>query len=229
VWKITGARGSEQKRNSYTKSTFQSLVQAIIPPTPGFTESLGTVQVAGALELDVYEYAIWVLDHSIAIPAKVPLNLVTRSMSKATAELLDVAATQLIRTKQIHYPLNVYAFPEGGPFTKLWPVDRLRALSLLERLEINLENLNPPYKNNPGLIRNMMDVLNQLTMFGHYSEWIAYGTTRLFSPEYRRIEYFPYGWIQSQYPGPSFGYRDFRGFLAVIKHKKGKDEWRVRT
>lgn len=204
----------------YTLSTFQALVQAIIPATPYFSKPF---QTAGALELRAYEYVIWIMDHSIALPVEKQLNLVNNSMSKATAELLDSGAAQLIRTGQIQDPLNVYAFPGGGPFTALSSIDRLRAISLIERLEINLENLNLPYQNNPGLIRNMMDVLNQLTQFGLYSEWPAYGTTRLFSPEYRRVEYFPPGWIQTQYPGPSFGYRDFRGFLASIPQKKVKD------
>ena len=160
----------------------------------------------------------------MASQVKEQLNLVdSRSMSKATAELLDVGAAQLIQTGQIQYPLSVNIFPGGGPFSTLSPIDRLRTITLIERLEINLENLRIPYKNNPSLVRNMMDVLNQLSTFGHYSEWTAYGTTRLFSPEYRRVEYFPHGWFQTLYPGPSFGYRDFRGFLATIQHKKVND------
>ncbi|MDM5328948.1 hypothetical protein [Neobacillus sp. CF12] len=179
--------------------------------------------MAGAQELDVYEYVIWILDHSIALPVKEQLNLVNGFMSRSTAELLDVGAAQLIKTSQNLYPLNVTIFPCGGPFSALSPIDRLRAITLIERLDIDLEKLNTPYKNNPGLVRNMMDVLNELSMFGHYSEWTAYGTTRLFSPEFRRVEYFPSGWFQTDYPGPSFGYRDFRGYLAIIQHKKVND------
>jgi hypothetical protein len=224
VWKITEPNGSERTINRYIKSTFQALVQAIIPPHCRYINSIGTVQIAGALELQVYEYVIWILENSIALPVKVKLNLVgSRSMSKATAKLLDVGAAQLIQTGQILYPLHVNAFPGGGLFAALSQVDRLRAITLIERLKINLETLSIPYKNNPGLVRNMMDVLNELPMFGQYSEWTGYGTTRLFSPEYRRVEYFPQGWFQTQYPGPSFGYRDFRGFLAIIQHKKVND------
>lgn len=224
MWGITDSRGSERTINLYIKSTFQSLVQAIIPPHFRYKDSLRPVQVAGALELHVYEYVIWILEHSIALPVKAQLNLVDRrSMSKATAELLDVGAAQLIQTRQLLFPLNVNTFPGGGPFSALSPIDRLRAINLIERLEINLENLSIPYKNNPGLVRIMMDGLNELAMFGQYSEWTAYGTTRLFSPEYRRVDYLPTGWFQTQYPGPSFGYRDFRGFIAIIEHKKVND------
>ena len=221
--------GIERTKNQYIKSTFQALVQAIIPPHFRYN-SKGTIQVAGALELDVYEYIIWILDHSIAPSVKAQLNLADgRSMSKATAELLDAGATQLIRAGQIQYPLNVLTFAGGGPFSALSPIDRLRAITHIERLEINLETLRIPYKNNPELVRIMIDALNELPMFGQYSEWTAYGTTRLYSPEYRRVEYFPHGWFQTQYPGPSFGYRDFRGFLAIIRHKKVNNEWPNRT
>lgn len=220
---MLGISEGEQSLNCYIRSTFQALVHAIIPPHLRYKDLLGTLQVAGAQELHVYEYVIWILEHSIALPVKEQLNLVNGSMPKSTAELLDVGAVQLIRTGQNRYPLNVTEFPGGGPFSALSSIDRLMAITLLERLDINLENLSIPYKNNPGLVRSMMDVLNQLPSFGHYSEWTAYGTTRLFSPEYRRVEFFPFGWFQTQYPGPSFGYRDFRGFLAIIQHKKVED------
>lgn len=221
--KITVPSRSERNLNRYIRSTFQALVHAIIPPHLRYKNCLGTVQVAGALELHVYEYVIWILDHSITRPVKEQLKLVNGSMSKATAELLDAGAVQLIQKGQLLFPLNVTAFPYGGPFSALSPIDRLRAITLIEQLDINLEDLSIPYKNNPGLVRNMMDVLNELPLFGQYSEWTAYGTTRLFSPENRRVEHFPLGWFQTGYPGPSFGYRDFRGFLAAYKHKKVDD------
>jgi hypothetical protein len=215
-----GISEGERTLDRYIRSTFQALVDAIIPPHLKYKDYLGTVQVTGAQKLHVYEYVIWILDHSIALPVKEQLNLVNGSMSKPTAELLDLGAAHLIQTGQSLYPLNVTVFPHGGPFSALSKVDRLRAITLIERLDIKLENLSIPYKNNPELVRNMMDVLNELPLFGHYSEWTAYGTTRLFSPEFRRVEHFPLGWFQTGYPGPSFGYRDFRGFLATFKHKK---------
>jgi hypothetical protein len=220
---MLGISEGERSLNPYIKSTFQALVHAIFPSNFKYKDLLGSVQVAGAQELHVYEYVIWILEHSIALQVKEQLNLVNDSMPKSTAELLDAGAAQLIHTGQILYPLNVTIFPCGGPFSALSPLDRLRAITLIERLDINLENLSIPYKNNPGLIRNMMDVLNQLPSFGHYSEWTAYGTTRLLSPENRRVEHFPLGWFQTGYPGPSFGYRDFRGFLVTFKHKKVDD------
>lgn len=157
-----GISEGERTLNRYIRSTFQALVEAIIPPHLKYKDYLGTAQVAGAQKLHVYEYVIWILDHSIALPVKEQLNLVNGAMSKPTAELLDLGAAHLVQTGQILYPLNVTVFPNGGPFSALSKVDRLRAITLIERLDINLENLSIPYKNNPELVRIMMDVLNEL-------------------------------------------------------------------
>jgi hypothetical protein len=221
VSKISRARKNNKICDLHTSSTFQALVHSIIPHTPNPPATLGDVQVLEALNLNIYKYIIWELDYSLTIPLKLQLNLINTSLSKSTAQLLDAAATQLIQTGKAKCTLNVWAFPGGGPFAALFRSDRLRAITLLEQLEIDLSSLPAPYQNNPGLIRNMMDALNQLTLFGYYSEWTAYGTTRLFPPDSRRIEYFPIGWVESKYPGPAFGYRDFRGFLLTFRHKRG--------
>lgn len=206
----------------HTRATFQALVDTIIPYTPNPYGKLGDVQVLGALNFNIYEYIIWELDHSIPIPIEQKMNLSNTSLSKSTAQLLDAGATQLIQTGKAKCPLNVWAFPGGGSFAVLSRSDRVRAITLLERLEMDLSNLPAPYQNNPGLIRNMMDSIHQLTLFGFYSEWAAYGTTRLLPPDYRRIEYFPISWVQSKYPGPAFGYRDYRGTLLNFPRKRGK-------
>ncbi|MED4226947.1 hypothetical protein [Neobacillus cucumis] len=213
-----GTKGSDRTTNCYIRSTFQSLVQAIIPPNPLTAKP---VQVPGALEMKVYEYVIWILNHSISPFVKTKIN--TKSMARSTAELLDIGATQLIQTGQNVYPPQINYSKCRGPFSHLSLIDRLQSITLIERLEVNLEILSPPYQNNPALVCSMMDSINQLTLIGFYSEWAGYGTTRLFTPEFRRVEHFPLGWLQSNYPGPSFAYRDFRGFLALMPDEKGKD------
>lgn len=218
--KISQAGADNGLFDLHTRATFQALVHAIIPDAFWIAIS-GVIQRIGILDLKVYEYIIWTLDHSLTIPIKQQLNLIHTSMSKSTAQLLDAAATQLVWSGQVKYPLDVCTFLGGGSFAALLRGDRLRVLALLDGLKIDLGSLPVPYQNNPGLIRNMMDVLNQLTMFGFYSEWSAYGTTRLLPPDYRRMECFPIGWIQAGYPGPAFGYRDFRGFLVDFPHKEG--------
>jgi hypothetical protein len=221
VGRISRAGENDRISDLHTLATFQALVDSIIPHTPNPSATFGDVQVLGALNLSVYEYIIWDLDYSLPIPIEQQMNLINKTLSKSTAQLLDAAATQLIKTGKAKCPLNVWAFPGGGPFAALSRNDRLRAITLLEQLEMDLSSLDVPYQNNPGLIRNLIDAIHQLTLFGFYSEWPAYGTTKLFLPDYRQIEYFPIGWFQSNYPGPAFGYRDFRGFLVTEPHKRG--------
>ncbi|OAS86853.1 MULTISPECIES: hypothetical protein [Metabacillus] len=203
-----------------TRTTFRALVQMIIQPIEYIASTRGAVQVEDAVLVKVYEYVIWTLDHSLAYTTEEQLNLNNSSMSTATARLLNTAAAYLIQSGQAKCPLDMRVFTKRTPFTYLSRSDRLRVITLLDCLDINLASLPTPYTNNPGLIRNMMDVLNQLTLFGYYSEWTAYGTTRFLPPDNRRLEYFPIGWCQSNYPGVAFGYRDLRGFLLKYPHKR---------
>ncbi|MFP9127985.1 hypothetical protein [Niallia sp. BSM11] len=204
--------------DAHTKSTFQAFVQAVIPPQAYYLPNSTSFIKPGAFELQVYEYLMQILNQSM--PLKVKKQLMIASMAKSTAELLDSGAVYLVQSQKNIYPLCCNTFPEGGPYTLLAPLDRLNAISYIERLEINPVNLKPPYDNNPGLIQNIVDVLHQLTFFGFYSEWTGYGSTTFLPPENRQMEYFPVAWHRAGYPGPAYAYRDFRGFLALMPHKK---------
>lgn len=67
--------------------------------------------------------------------------------------------------------------------------DRIRTLSALENLNIDLYVLPSPFQNNAGLVKNVTDALNRFSMLGYYSEWPAYGSTRLRPPSERRLEF----------------------------------------
>ena len=207
-----------EKSETYIKATFHSLVQAVVPPQKIHLNNDTSYIKPGAFELKIYDYLLQILNRSI--PEMVKKQLKVESLAKSTAELLDNGAVFLIHSKKNLYPICCNGFPGGGPFTLLAPLDRLRAISCIERLEINKGDLSPPYENNKGLILNVMDVLHQLTFFGFYSEWTGYGSTALLTPESRQLEYFPVGWSQACYPGPAYAYRDFRGFLAFMPNKK---------
>jgi hypothetical protein len=157
----------------------------------------------------INEYVIVVLDQTLPSTMNQGGNI---PFSKSTANLLDVAAFQLLWTGKTECFYDTCAFPMKGIFANLKRSDRLKAIDLLESLEIPLESLPEPFTKNPGLTQSMKNTLTQLTLFGYYSEWTGYGSTRLDRPEFRCIEYFPIGWIQTNYPGPAFGYRNMRGF-----------------
>jgi hypothetical protein len=161
-----------------------------------------------------YEYVIAVLNQSLPSPMKQGGN---PPFSKSTANLLDLAAFQLTRKGNATCFYHTYPFPWKWIFANLKRFERLMAIDMLERLEVPLGSLPEPFTNNPGLTQSMKNTLTQLTLLGYYSEWPGYGSTRLERPDFRCIEYFPIGWIQTNYPGPAFGYRNIRGLFLQKK------------
>lgn len=192
---------NNQNSNSllHTQDTFRAFVDAIVPRTPGLAEEYGRIQYFGALDSGIEEYLIMSLNNYY-IPLAAP-----------TAEMLDIAAEQLVMMQGNESELDFSLFPGGGTFAALSPNDRFRALTLLEQLQVNLSTLPIPFQENPGFVLYILLELNRSTMMGYYSEWSGYGSTRLDEPNQRILEYFPLDWEQVGYPGPSLGYRALRG------------------
>lgn len=181
----------------YTNEIFKAFVDVIIPRTPRLAEEFGKVQYFGALDLYVNEYIIMSLNHYY-IPIAQP-----------TAEMLDIAATQLVYNLA-YSGLESSQFAGGRTFVSLTPRNRFRALALLEQLQVNLAILPVPFQDNPEFVRSITGALNRFTLMGYYSEWYGYGSTRLETPNLRKLEYYPLSWKQVGYPGPSLGYRALR-------------------
>jgi hypothetical protein len=200
-------------------ATFRALVEAIVPNTPNLVASNGIDQSAGAVDLHVHEYMIWELDHSLSLVLGFYLTVVP--LSGATAGLLNAGAMQLVARGMAQHSPN-YTVWSVSPFSALSPADRIRTLAMLEQLNVDLGVLPPPYKDDGGLVRYMVDFLNRQTMFGNYSEWSAYGTTRLATPTMRRLEYFPISWKQVGYPGVVPGYRALMGYPLKIERRGGE-------
>src|SRR5699024_10330945 len=133
----------------------------------------------------VHDYIIYGLDHQITIQKQ--LSQKTIPLSKPTAQILDAAAEQLVYANLMQAAAQSY-LPGGGMFSCLSRKDRLRVLTALENIELDLYSLPSSYQNNAGLIKYMTDALNRLAMFGYYFEWPTYGSTRLYPPSYRRLE-----------------------------------------
>lgn len=194
-----------------TKVTFQALVDAIIPFTPEIAIQLGQNQAAGGLNEHIDEYIIWSLDHYIDY--HILPDTINFPLSVITASMLNLAAHQFVVEVGNTVPLNL-SLPYGGIFAALSREDRVRVISLLEQPGLDLSYLPFPYRNNPTLLQSIIENLNRMIVFGYYSEWSGYGTTRLASPNDRKLECFPLSWKQIRYPGRSIGYRDFRGYLV---------------
>jgi hypothetical protein len=183
----------------HTHATFMALVDVMIPST------------LGALDLRLDDYLVWTLDQYVSIQGE--WGVKNARLSSQTARLLDSSANQLIFFGRLTGSIDYSTFPDGGPFAALSPDDRLEAITLLENLQVDLEFLPSPFRNNAGLLKNVVTALHQMVLFGYYSEWFSLGATRLAYPENHRFERKPFIWEVLNYPGPSFGYRAVRGFL----------------
>lgn len=177
----------------HTHATFKALVDAVVPRTPVLAEEYGQIQLYGAIDSRVNEYMIASLDNYYYI-----------SMAKRVAELLDVAAEQLTFINRNNKPLDDSMFPEGGTFAALAPSDRILALNLLEQLN-DTSDLPVPFQDGPGILHTILSILNRFITMGYYSEWSV--STHPEPSNQPKIEYFPLGWKQAGYPGPSLGYR----------------------
>lgn len=184
----------------HTIATFQALVDAIIPHTPELAAIYGQNMVPGGIQGGVEQFLIWQFDHAVKLSFGLDLHPVL--LSEAIARMLDSATGQLIYAGSIQRPQNSL-FPGETLFCSLPRHDRLLTLSFLELLKIDLGSLPMPFQHNGSWVQIVVDLINRFTMFGYYSEWSGYGSTRLFTPEARRLEFFPFSWLQIGYPGPS--------------------------
>jgi hypothetical protein len=182
------------------KATFQAVVDALIPCTPELSSQYGEYMVPGAVQGGVDQFLVWQFDHAVELNVGVSLQPVL--LSGAIAQMLNSAASQLICAGILRTHRDNY-FPVGNEFSSLSRSDRLLTLSYLEGLRLDLGCLPIPFRYNGNWVQIVVDLINRFTMFGYYSEWSGYGSTRLLTPEARRLEYFPFSWTQISYPGPS--------------------------
>ncbi|MNO27677.1 hypothetical protein D3C76_175570 [compost metagenome] len=197
---------------------FRALVEAIIPGSPVIGGDTAA-QSVGAVDLCIHEYMIWELDHSLSLA--IGFGLTDIPLASPTAQLLNAGAIHLAASGQMQHAPN-HLLWGSSPFAALNPTDRIRVLAMLEQGNIDPGALPPPYRNDLGFTRYMIDFLNRQTMFGNYSEWSAYGTTRLRTPTERRLEFFPAGWQQAEYPGVVPGYRALLGYKLIIERRGGE-------
>ncbi|AXF55580.1 hypothetical protein [Salicibibacter kimchii] len=194
--------------------TFQALTDALLP-----SESYVEHGEKLASDLNVHEYVIDGLNQYITVQAQ--LYTISIPLAYPTARMLNSAANQLVNVGKIHFSSKA-SFSENVAFARLSRQDRVRTLAALEELKVDLYALPTPYQNNAGMVKHVVDALNRFSIFGYYSEWSAYGSTRRLPPDERRLEFFPISWKQVGYPGVSLGYRDFLGFLLKMPRNEGE-------
>ncbi|MHA7963352.1 hypothetical protein ACX93W_04330 [Paenibacillus sp. CAU 1782] len=199
-----------------TLTTFRALVSALIPNTPELSV-FGAEQTLGATDFCIQDYLIWELDHSLLLVASE--GLANIPLSASTAILLNAGAIELLNAGQAQCWPNLTIW-HLSPFASIAAIDRIRVLQFLGDAQLEMGPLPPPYGNKIWIVA-MISFLNRHSMFGNYSEWPAYGSTRLMTPVDRRLQYFPVSWSQVGYPGVQPGYRVFMGSPLTIVREGG--------
>lgn len=190
--------------------SFQALVDVIIPRTPELAKEYGIIQYYGALDAFIDEYML------------LSLQNLPDPLAGYAIDLLDTAL-QLIQSEG-------YPSPEQETYRFFWeasPEERLQALERIRLAVIYLTDQSNPsagqlnryaeqpgiLQDNPDMILNIYSFLMRYPMLGYYSEWFGYGSTRLYPPEQRQLEYYPFSWEQIDYPGPALGYHALRNTI----------------
>ncbi len=185
----TSSSFNDRKTDTYSMqyilNTYMAFVEAIVPWSPKLAAEYGEVQYYGAIDSLTYEYLIDSLYQLGGVP-----------LLKSTAEILDMAARELVLRGENEFSFNL---TKGVTFSALIPTDRLSALNILKQKELASYDTTIPTE------KFIVDLLIKLTLLGYYSEWSGYGLTRLDEPDQRVLEFQPVSWEQVGYPGPNRG------------------------
>jgi hypothetical protein len=198
----------------YTRTNVRALVEAVLPRTPELAESQGEEHVPGGRDVDLAEYVIESFDsyqeHHLGVLSVLLRKLGIRNYPYAVVVslLLDVVALELLVRRDNERPVEWRSL--SGPFARLAPRDRLRALDLLETGALDsLAALADDRLPVLGTVRFLALGLNTFPLLGYYSEWA--GESPASNP----------GWRQAGYPGPADGYSEHMGYEV----ERFTDDW----
>jgi hypothetical protein len=216
----TNPRGPESERVEdttmlgYTRTNVRALVTAVIPRTPELAETHGEEHVPGGRDVDLTEYVVESFngyqEHHLGALSTLLRRLGVRNYPYAVVVslLLDVVALELLVRRDNEHPVEWRSL--AGPFARLAPRDRLRALTLLETGALDtLAGLADDRLPVLGTVRFLALGVNAFPLLGYYSEWA--GRDPASNP----------GWRQAGYPGPAEGYSEHMGYEV----ETFTDEW----
>ena len=226
-------------RTIHTIVTFRAAVDAVIPRTPDLAAELGPEHVPGGLEIGLAEYLISYVNHGfqLGLPQLGPRGTV--ALARPVATLLDAAALKLIlRGDHTSPPSSTYVWPliseddsspvpflrAAGPFARLHPEDRLRAVGIIDEIDVEISRSEDElFEFNGGLVGQLVVGFAKLI---YYCEWQGYEdyelpqSARKFTEDPGSIQ----GWAQTGYPGVANGYPALRGYLGTEDGPLGAGE-----
>jgi hypothetical protein len=225
----------------HTRVQFRAIADAVVPETPTLAADLGPEAVPGALAIDLDEFAITYIDDGfqLGLPYLGPRGNIP--LADPIAHLLDAAALALLdRGENEADPDPNRAFsllgpddppPEVvadavGPFAELSRRDRLRALGLLDELELEITPTEGDlFELDGGLVGQL--VVGFVEMI-YYSEWEGYD--EFTQPPSERVQRNDpadvQSWRQTGFPGFAPGYAALRGYVGLDGSELGDgDTW----
>lgn len=222
-WATTGSVGGTPAEapntDPHTRETFSALLEAIIPETPELAEELGPEYEPGAVSVGLDEFFVTFLNELVAVGLPGFGHLDNARLSEGVAAALDAAAAELLARGENEHPPTAESGAAGGPFARLSPRDRMRAISLFEEKEGDTGDLPGPFaESDGGLIAQLM---NGFAPFVYYSDWAGYDD--YMAPRSER-EFDPddiVAWDQVEYPGIEDGYAALRGYLRLDAEADG--------
>jgi hypothetical protein len=186
---------------SYARGTLAAFVDAVVPETPDLADR-GDEHVPGGLDAGLVDVLVEEINTIQPVHGG-PLGAMgyeTTPLAPVVAALLDAAAVELLLRQRaesgLQSPADAYA---SGPFCRLAPRDRLRAVRMLETegvIPALAEKLDAP---GLGTIQYLASALVALTETLYYGELTGDGETSQ-------------GWEQADYPGPADGYAVLLGY-----------------
>ena len=229
----------DTKPEVHTVVTFRAITDAVIPETPTLADTLGPEHVPGGLAIDLDEFLITYVNNlfQFGLPHFGPVG--NMPLADPVAHILDAAALELVAQKKNQSRPSIRrvllllgpgdlpaAAVKGstGLFAKLSRQDRLRALGLLDQLEIKITPFDDTlFELDAGVIGQLVIGFTEMI---YYSEWQGYD--EFMQPPSRRVH--PndpsavQSWQQTDFPGFADGYAALRGYVGTEESSLGGGE-----
>jgi hypothetical protein len=223
----------------HTVVTFRAIVDAVVPETPELDPELGPEHVPGGLAVELDEFAVTYVDDGfqLGLPYVGPRGNIP--LADPIAGILDLAALRLVdrgaNTGELDDDRPVSLLTPGeaspravrkaaGPFSKLSRRDRLRAIGLLDELELEISQFEDElFEFDGGLVGQLVVGFTEMI---YYSEWQGYDeftqppSDRVHPNDSAAVQ----SWRQTGYPGFSDGYAALRGYLGSDDGSLGDGE-----
>jgi hypothetical protein len=223
----------------HTVVTFRAIVDAVVPETPELDPERGPEHVPGGLAVGLEEFAVTYVDDGfqLGLPYVGPRGNIP--LADPIAGILDLAALRLVdrgeNTGELDddRPVSLLAPGEASPravrraagaFSKLSRRDRLRAIGLLDELELEINQFEDElFEFDGGLVGQLVVGFTEMI---YYSEWQGYDeftqppSDRVHPNDPAAVQ----SWRQTDYPGFSDGYAALRGYLGSDNGSLGEGE-----